>query len=172
MASIGDSKGIGGELKLNPPPPFSGAIEHWEEWSWQFKSYVALFKPHMSKLLESVEGKSDTITDKYLEDREKDNNPTFQQGDPSKRLPYQLVMFSKQLHYLLAQLTQEAAKTTVRLNMDGNGFETWRALYERFSLPDRARSVNYLSRIIDHKLRDSQFETDLQSRVHDIEEQA
>eukprot|EP00439_Symbiodinium_sp_Y106_P074756 s3238_g14.t1 len=71
-------------------------------------------------------------------------------------------MFSKQLHYLLAQLTQEAAKITVRLNMDGNGFETWRALYERFSLPDRARSVNYLSRTIDHKLRDSQFETDLQ----------
>ena len=66
MASIGDSKGIGGELKLNPPPPFSGAIEHWEEWSWQFKSYVSLFKPHVSILLESVEGTSDTITDKYL----------------------------------------------------------------------------------------------------------
>ena len=147
---------------MAPPPPFSGSIEHWEEWSWQLKSYVSLFKPRVSKLLEAVEGKTETIDDKFLDEWEKTNNPTFQLTDKSKHRPYQLVQFSKQLHYLLAQLTSDAARTTVRLNNDGNGFETWRALYDRFSLPDRAWSVNYLSRIIDHKLRDSQFETDLQ----------
>ena len=142
MASIGDSRALGGELTLAFPPPFSGSFEHWEEWSWQLKSYVSLFKPHIAKLLEAVEGKSDTITDKYMDDWEKDSNPTFRQSDLSKKTPYQVVQFSKQLHYLLAQLTLEAAKTTVRLNMDGNGFETWRALYDRFSLPDRAWSYH------------------------------
>ena len=59
MASIGDWRALGGELKLAPPPPYPGSIEHWEEWLWQLKSYVSLFKPHIAKLLESAEGKSD-----------------------------------------------------------------------------------------------------------------
>ena len=161
MAAVGDSKALGGELKLAPPPPYSGSVENWEEWSWQLKSYVSLFEPHIAKSLESVEGKSDAIDDKYLEDCEKNNNPRVAL-EQSKRVPWNLIMISKQFQYLLAQLTHDAAKLTVRLNLDGNGFETWKEFYERVSLPSRARSVSYLSRIIDHRLRDSQFETDLQ----------
>ena len=72
-----------------------------------------------------------------------------------------MIIFSRQLHYLLAQITEGPERLVVRLNEGGNGFETWRKLHDRFSLPDRARGVSLLSRLLDYKLRDATFEADL-----------
>ena len=162
MSSIGEPLSEVHELTLNPPS-YSRSIERWEERSWQVKSYVSLFKPHIAELLESVEGKADTIDDKCVGDWEKCNNLTLALA-AAQQTPGGLVPFSKQVQYLLANLTNDAAKLTVRLNNDGNGFDTWRALYERVSLPGRARSVNYLSRTIDHRLRDPQLQEFITSK--------
>ena len=73
----------------------------------------------------------------------------------------QLMVFSRQLHYLLAQITEGPARLIVRLNERGSGFEFWRQLHERFSLPDRARGVSLLSQLLDFKFLDASFEADL-----------
>ena len=46
------------------------------------------------------------------------------------------VTFSRKLHYLLANLTTESARLTIRQNYESNGFETWRRLLKKYSLPD------------------------------------
>ena len=57
-------------------------------------------------------------------------------------------MFSRKLHYLLANLCTGSARLLVRQNEAGNGFETWRRLSQRFSLPDATRHVSLLTRIL------------------------
>ena len=42
MALLSESRGLGGEIKLFPPPIFKGEHERWEDWSWQLKAYVAI----------------------------------------------------------------------------------------------------------------------------------
>eukprot|EP00439_Symbiodinium_sp_Y106_P079659 s26_g18.t1 len=60
----------------------------------------------------------------------------------------QLSLFSKQLAYMLAQITDGAAKAIVRNEDTENGFEIWRRLFNQFSLPSRARATNLLNEII------------------------
>ena len=150
MASLGESRGLGGEIKLFPPPVFKGEHEKWEDWSWQLKAYVALYKPVAQELMSRIEGSSSVIDDEATQ-REED---AYYQG-------LELVKFAKALHYLLANLTDESARLIVRLNEDGNGFETWRQLYDRFALPSRAKGVSLLSRLLEHQFRDAHFEADL-----------
>ena len=53
----------------------------------------------------------------------------------------------------------------VRLNEAGNGFETWRQLYDRFALPSRAKGVSLLSQLLEHQFRDAHFAADLTSFI-------
>ena len=148
MASFGDLKGLGGEIKLFAPLVYSGEPEKWDDWSRQLKSYVSLHKPSAQFMMDRLEGAHDVCTDQRIEDYGAANCPGQQ-------------LFSRQVHYLLAQITEGPARLVVRLNEGGNGFETWRKLHDRFSLPDRARRVSLLSRLLDFKLRDATFEADL-----------
>ena len=63
MALLGESRGLGGEIKLFPPPIFKGEHERWEDWSWQLKAYVALYKPVAQELMTRVEGSASVIDD-------------------------------------------------------------------------------------------------------------
>ena len=134
-----------------PPPHYSGEPDKWEDWSWQLKSYVALYKPTAREVMELAEGAAAPITDQVVL-----NYQTNHIGQD-----VQILVFSRQLHYLLAQITEGPARLIVRLNEHGNGFESWRQLHERFSLPDRARGVSLLSQLLDFKFRDASFEADL-----------
>ena len=154
MALLGESRGLGGEIKLSPPPTFKGEHDKWEDWSWQLKAYVALYKPVAQELMTRVEGSASIVDDAILQNEE--NN--FHPGQD-------LVRFAKQLHYLLANLTDDAARLIVRLNEPGNGFETWRQLYDRFALPSRAKGVSLLSQLLEHQFRDAHFEADLTSFI-------
>ena len=42
MASLGDDGGFTGGVKLPMPDKFSGSVD-WEEWSRNFKAYLAMF---------------------------------------------------------------------------------------------------------------------------------
>ena len=59
MASFGDT-GIGGSARL------PGKMEHWEDWSWQVKAYVSLFKVEALRVLEDAEVATAPITDDAL----------------------------------------------------------------------------------------------------------
>ena len=150
MASFGDT-GIGGSARLPLPDKFDGKMENWEDWSWQVKAYVSLFKVEALRVLEDAELASSPITDSALERLE---------ADTTELVDTELVKFSRQLHYLLTQITSESARLVVRGNTELNGFESWRLLARRFSLPGTALDISLLTRVLEFKFRPDHFEQD------------
>ena len=138
MASFGDT-GIGGSARLPLPDKFDGKMENWEDWSWQVKACLSLFKVEALRVLEDAELASSPITDSPLERLE---------ADTTELVDTELVKFSRQLHYLLTQITSESL----------NGFESWRLLARRFSLPGTARDISLLTRVLESKFRPDHFE--------------
>ena len=92
-------RGIGGEIKLFPPPTYHGELDKWDDWSWQLKRYVGLYKPLAKTLMDEIEGNArKVVTDGLCEAY--DVQQTSSQNN-------QLSLFSKQLAYMLAQITDE-----------------------------------------------------------------
>ena len=60
----------------------------------------------------------------------------------------------------LAQLVKESARLVVRQNVESNGFETWRRLYNRFALPDATRATSLLTQLLDFRFNPATFEQD------------
>ena len=58
------------------------------------------------------------------------------------------------------QITSESARLVVRGNVEMNGFESWRLLAKRFSLPGTALDISLLTRVLEFKFRPDQFEQD------------
>ena len=141
---------LGGEFKLFPPAAYGGDFDKWDDWAWQLKRYISLYKPVAKQLMDRVETLNTVVTDAATDDFDTAHGGTLR-----------LTEFSRQLHYLLAQITEGSARVTVRMNDDDNGFETWRLLNERFSLPNRAKGVTLLTKILEFRFRENQFETDL-----------
>ena len=150
MASFGDT-GVGGSARLPLPDKFDGKMENWEDWSWQVQAYVSLFKVEALRVLEDAELASAPITDDALERLE---------ADTTELVDTELVKFSRQLHYLLTQITSESARLVVRGNTELNGFESWRLLARRFSLPGTALDISLLTRVLEFKFRPDHFEQD------------
>ena len=113
-------RGIGGEIKVFPPPTYHGELEKWEDWSWQLKRYVGLYKPMAKSLTDEIEMSAQkVVTDDLCEAY--DVQQTRTQNN-------QLSLFARQLGYMLAQITDGAARATVRNEDRENGFEIWRRL--------------------------------------------
>ena len=106
------TRGIGGEIKLFPPPVYHGELEKWEDWSWQLKRYVGLYKPLAKLLMDDVEGSNVPITDDLCEAFHVQQNRT--QND-------QLSLFSRQLAYMLAQRERLRAMKIRRMDLRSGG---------------------------------------------------
>ena len=120
-------------MEMGPPscPLATGSREpeKWNDWSGQLKSYVSLYKPSTRSMMDRF-----FCVDQHIED--------YGQQSPGQ----QLIVFSGQLPCFLAQITDG------RLNEGGNGFEIWRKLHDRFSLPDRGRGVSRDAQSLGHDL--------------------
>ena len=123
-----------GKLRLPLPKSFNGEPSDWEDWSWNFKSYsyLAIFQPDSVDFLARSETSNTEILDAH-----------FTGALPAEETA-NMRMFSRKLHYLLANLCTGSARLLVCQNEAGNGFETWRRLSQRFSLPDATRHVSLL----------------------------
>ena len=125
-------RGIGGEIKLFPLPTYHGELDKWDDWSWQLKRYVGLYKPLAKTLMDEIElNAQKVVTDGLCEAY--DVQQTSTQNN-------QLSLLSKQLAYMLAQITDGAARAIVRNEDTENGFEIWRRLYNQFSRSDHLES--------------------------------
>ena len=61
-------RGIGGEIKLFPPPTHHGELDKWDDWSWQLKRYVGLYKPLAKTLMDEIEVNAQkVVTDSLCE---------------------------------------------------------------------------------------------------------
>jgi hypothetical protein len=96
---------------------------------------MSMMEPSLSAYMESVRDVPLEITD---EDFQVENNEALTKARQT---------FSRELHYLLALLTEDGARLLVRQNASGNGFETWRQLSQKFTLPGTTRNVGLLSQL-------------------------
>ena len=136
------------------PDRFSGQPSDWEEWSWNFKAYLAMFDSTSVSTLERIE---ENPTREITDD---DMTVMLDALDVDQEATAKRVLFSRKLHYLLAQLVKESARLVVRQNVESNGFETWRRLYNRFALPDATRATSLLTQLLDFRFNPSTFEQD------------
>ena len=136
-------------MKLRLPEKFTGKVEEWEECWWQVKSYISLFHPEVTEVMDSAEIAAATVTDEKL--------IVIEQSEEAIN---GLVATSRQLHYFLSQTTTDSARLLVRGNTDLNGFETWRLLTQRFALPGTAQNISLLTKVLEFRCRTEQFEQD------------
>ena len=154
MASLGDDGDFTGRAKLPLPDRFSGQPSDWEEWSWNFKAYLAMFDSTSVSTLERIEqNPTREITDD-------DMTVMLDALDVDQEATANRVLFSRKLHYLLAQLVKESARLVVCQNVESSGFETWRRLYNRFALPDATRATSLLTQLLDFRFNPATFEQD------------
>ena len=146
-----------GKLRLPLPPKFSGKPHQWEGWSWTFKAYLSMFDAQAAAFMDQHELDPDEVTDEDLAVNTQD-----ELGDlvVDCEATARHVTFSRKLHYLLANLTTECARLTVRQNYEPNGFETWHRLVKKYSLPDATRHVSLLTQLLDFKFNPQNFEQD------------
>ena len=145
MASLGDDGDFTGKVKLPLPGRFSGQPSDWEEWSWNFKAYLAMFDSTSVSTLERIE------ENPTVEVTDDDMAVILDTGDVAEERTAKRTLFSRKLHYLLAQLVKESARLMVRQKVESNGFETWRRLYNRFALPDATRATSLLTQLLDFR---------------------
>ena len=141
-------KDFTGDLKRPLPPKFSGRYEDFEDWSWTFQSYSSMMEPSQSQYMETVQDMPLKVTD---DDLMVENNEALTKARQT---------FSRKLHYLLALFTEDGARLLVRQNTSGNGFETWRQLSQKFTLPGTSRNVGLLSQLLGYNFSDADFKTD------------
>ena len=157
MALAGDDDSFTGKLRLPLPLTFSGKPHDWEEWSWTFKAYLAMFDAQAAAFLDAHELDPTEVTDDTL---------TVTVVDPQgvtsvdRAAAAARVTFSRTLHYLFANLTTDAAKHVVCQSYDANGFETWRRLVKKFALPDATRHVSLLTQPLDFRFNPQTSEQD------------
>ena len=94
-----------------------------------------LYKPEAKHLMDDVDGSNRVIDDDFCEAF--DVRQTRSQNN-------QLSLFWRQLAYMLAQITDGAARAIVRKEDTKSRFEIWRRLHKQFSLPERVRAKNWL----------------------------
>ena len=154
--ALGGEDNFTGKLRLPLPETFSGNPADWEEWSWNFKAYISMFEVGAVTLMDQAEVRTPAQGDFT----DVDLTVILETGDPDQEATANRVLFSRKLHYLISQLVKDSAKLVVRQNEDANGFETWRRLYKKFSLPGATRSTALLTQLLDFKFNPATFEQD------------
>ena len=132
--------------------PMSG-----EEWSWTFKAYLSMFDTQAAAFMNQHELDPDEVTDEDLAVTAQDEIGTLV---VDREATARRVTLSRKLHYLLASMTTESARLTVRQNYESTGFETWRCLVKKCSLHDATRHVSLLTQLLDSKFNPQNFQQD------------
>ena len=144
MSLEGDDE-FTGKLRLPLPPRFPGKPHEWEEWSWTFKAYLSMFDAQAAAVMDQHELDPDEVADEDLAVNIQDElgGLVVDREATARR-----VTFRRNLPYWLANFATESAKLTVRQNYESNGFETWRRLVKKYSLPDATRHVSLLTQLL------------------------
>ena len=158
MALAGDDDSFTSKLRFPLPPTFSGKLRDWKEWSWTFKARLSMIDAQAAAFLAAHELDPLEVTDGDLNVSVVDDQGVTSIDRAATTAAR--ATFSRKLHYLLANLTTDAARLVVRQNDDSNGFETWRRLVKKFALPHATRHVSLLTQLLDFKFNPQTFEQD------------
>ena len=129
------------------PPRFSGEYNTFEKWKYKMTAYLGLQDPDYNRPLRQSEQSTGAVTNDQLEN-----------AAPSQQVAEQWIQLSNNLHYILVSTCDGPASTICRQNMQGNGFETWRLIHARYSIPLGTRSIGYLTKLLKPQLDEQKFE--------------
>ena len=130
-----------GQLKIPQPEKFQGQTKEWEEWRVLFKSFLATVNTRYKTLMDWAESMTELIVDADVKEYE-ELLPEGTMSDPQLTA----VQLSRNLHQMLIGFTASPGPRVLVLQNDtANGFETWRRLHLRYSLPIPAKSAGALS---------------------------
>ena len=141
-----------------PPPFFTGDYCQYEEWLFKLQAYLGLIDRDFDLVLPLAQ-----VATRQIEDADVRTHIL----DPTQAS--KAVDLSRDLHYILINICQGAAATVVRQKRyNANGCETLRLLHNRFSLPVGARSVGYLTKLLEPTFNEAQLEEHFLQWEYDI----
>jgi hypothetical protein len=149
-------------FKHLPVPKFTGTQDDWDDWSYKFESICAGLDDRLCLLMKVSEVHVGQFYDLDCETWELgDEGIKPKSGEPDA------VKLSRELHQQLVANCNGQAATLVKTNrLMKNGFETWRLLYQHYSVRNAAKSRMMMQKILNFKLSKDdykQFLTDLTS---------
>ena len=131
-----------------PPPTYDGNHSQFEEWKYRFTAYAGLINSAFPRLLTTAETSQQAVTDQLLTD-----------GASNATEAQLWVRLAAELQFILISTTKGAAATVCRqMGINANGFETWRQLHRRFSIPVGTRSIGYLTKLLKPSFDEHRFE--------------
>ena len=119
------------------PPTFTGEYGTFEEWKYKFQAYMGLMDHQLPQLLENSENATSTL-------READLVVAAENQEEANKW----VQLSTDLRYILVSICSGAPATICRQYQTSNGFEIYRQLCGRFSIPLGTRSIGYLTKLL------------------------
>ena len=129
------------------PPFYNGDYSTFEEWKCEFTAYMGLQDNDYTALLQASENANAELTEAQL----RGAATTIEDGERHVRL-------STDLRYILINTTAGAAATVCRQHQHTIGFEMYRQLCIRFSIPLGTRSIGHLTRLLKPKFDNNNFE--------------
>ena len=162
-SQLNDSTGIN-RYKL-APPLFDGdysKISKYEDWKHKFIAHMALQHSDYS-----TQDNSRAVRQHQQYLQIQTCQTSAQDDDEAKRW----TSMSRDLHYILINICSCSAATVVRQQGvvgDNNGFETFRVLHQRFSLPVGTRSIGYLTALLKPKFEEQSFEENFLQWEYDV----
>ena len=114
------------------PPFYNGDYGTFEEWKYKFAAYMGLMGNVFTRLLQASETATTELTDAQL----RAAADTIEDGEKH-------VQLAADIRYILMNITTNSAATVCRHFQHSNGFEIYRQLCRRFSIPLGTRSIGY-----------------------------
>jgi len=124
---------------INKPKNFDGDADKWVEWSFTFKSYIAVvMQTKMSTAMTRTEQSTDVVDASTMTEDEKRMN---------------VALFG-----ILISVREKQAHTTLRQIENFNGLEAWRLLSRRFGSGQQTTAKALLEKILALRLRSGEME--------------
>ena len=129
------------------PPFYKRDNATFEEWKYKFNAYMGLIDNEYTRLLQAASNANAELTDAML----RAAADSIEQGEKH-------VQLSADLKYILINTTTGSAATVCRQFQTSIGFEMYRQLCLRFSIPLGTRSIGYLTRLLKPKFDSNNME--------------
>ena len=129
------------------PPFYNGDYGTFEEWKYKFTAYMGLMDNEYTRLLQVSETATAELTDRQL----RTAADTIEDGEKH-------VQMAADIRYILINITTNSAATVCRQFQHSNGFEIYRQLCRRFSIPLGTRSIGYLTKLLKPTFDTNNFE--------------
>ena len=132
FGSNNESTVLGNFFKLPPPPVTEVTPDHFSDWSYKFKNYVATLDFRLGKILTQLEIQKTPVTNEQVISFFADGLATSTLATAMKNRHLNI---SSQLNYFVSNIVSGRTASLLRSHHNPldtpNGFESWRLIAEK-----------------------------------------